>query len=411
MENKRFLTGLALLGFTALITPTALAQTPVPEEKVLSYVKEMPAFEGGITEQLNFISSNLQYPQDALATGTAGIVVTSFIVETNRSLSNFEIVKGLSATLDAEATRVAKLMEGKWSVGKHDGKPVRVKVLLPVRFSLDQAGNLVASHKMPQFRGGQEVMAQTIYKHLKTPAAAQKENLDARVEVNFTVESDGKVSNISVADTKLRKMVSADAELYYMDAATFKLSNRAVLAQLQEAAAGAVRATSGMWEPGIKNGKPAAADLRLPVLVSGSGSANVAQQLESTMVTYQTDAYDRKASYTASEVDVYPSLKEEPLEKFLAQHLRYPNPSFEGLVKVAFFITQNGTIIGPMTNVSQEQPAIAEEIKRVFKLTEHKWVPARKNTQPVTALQEIQIAFVSGTGKEAIPARVVVRKK
>ncbi|GHA53560.1 hypothetical protein GCM10007389_00940 [Pontibacter akesuensis] len=389
------LAGITLLGSTALLSPNARAQTAAPtaDENVLSYVEQMPAFDGGEAAKMNFIYSQLQYPEEAKGLGEAGLVVVSFVVETDGSVSNLSTEKSLSKSTDAEALRVAALTAGKWTTGRHRGKPVRVKTLLPIRFSLNENGDQAVLSRMPAFKGGQEAMIRTIYQHLTLPEGAKKEGVAARLQVKFTVEQDGSIANVAIADTKLKQVVANGSKLDYNDASSFKLKDKAVLAQLGEAAAKAIKQTSGMWNPGLRNGKPVAAEVTLPILISGGPNADQLSQI--MLLSYQPNAYDSKSTYAADEVDAAPALKNEPLRKFLAQHLRYPDTDFEGTVRVAFIVTQDGKAIGPMTDVQEIQPAVADEIKRVFKLAEGNWAPATKNAKPVTALEEITIAFSS----------------
>jgi TonB family protein len=420
MKNKSLLTYFAitaLLCSTVCISPEASAQTSASAEQVYSYVEQMPAFEGGDTELMNFLASNMQYPQDARAAGVEGLVVLSMIIETNGSITSIDTVKGLSESTDAEAKRLAALTAGKWSIGRHRGKAIRVKYTLPVRFSLAADGSPAVLHKMPQFKGGQEAMVRTLYAQLEMPAAARKENVNARVDVKFTIEKDGSVSNVAIAGTKLKRSVGAGADMDYMDASTFKLQDMSVLAQLTEAATGAIKRTSGMWESGLQGGKPVVAEVSLPVLLSGAGKPDIRQQLETMQLTYQPDAYDKKTIYKENEVDVSAALKDGPVYKFLAENLRYPEGSdFTGRIKIFYIVQLDGSIIGPITSREEEQKEVAAEIKRVFKLAEGKWVPAQKNTQPVAASQEITVEFVTETGKQkatapgTAPADVVVVK-
>jgi len=283
-------------------------------------------------------------------------------------------------------------------------------------FRLAEDRSPAVLNRMPQFKGGQEAMVNYIYRQLKVPAAAQKENIQALVQVKFNVDSAGTVSNIAVANTKLKRAVGAGADMDYMDASSFKLQNRTILAQLTEAAAEVVKATSSMWEAGLKNGKPVAAEVTLPVLFTGSGELNLHEQLKTTLLSYQTDAYDIKSIYEANEVDVSPALMNVTLYRFIAENLRYPQTNFKGQVKVFYIVTERGSIIGPVTNAPDEHKAVADEIARVFKLTEGKWTPAKKNTQPVTASQEFTIEFITDRSRKklsnatAAPADVVITK-
>ena len=124
-------------------------------------------------------------------------------------------------------------------------------------------------------------------------------------------------------------------------------------------------------------------------------------------------SFVKKFTYKANEVDAPAALKGGSVETFLSEHLRYPDTSFEGNVKVAFLVTNDGKLIGPMTNVSKDEKAIADEFARVFELTEGNWIPAQKNTQSISAMQEITVEFVSKNGKKNFTrnANVVVTRE
>ena len=62
--------------------------------------------------------------------------MVSFIVETDGTISNAHVQKGVSAELDQEALRVIKNMP-KWKPGMQSGKAVRVKYTIPISFRLN----------------------------------------------------------------------------------------------------------------------------------------------------------------------------------------------------------------------------------------------------------------------------------
>ena len=95
----------------------------------------MPEFPGGETALMNFIVSNLKYPQSAAQKGIQGRVVLSFIVEKDGSISTIKVMRSPDERLSLEAIRVVRKMP-KWTPAKQDGKPVRVKYVLPVTFRL-----------------------------------------------------------------------------------------------------------------------------------------------------------------------------------------------------------------------------------------------------------------------------------
>lgn len=58
------------------------------------------------------------------------------MLNTDGSIVDVSVVKGVEASLDAEAVRVIKSMP-KWTPGMQGGKPVRVRYTLPMGFRLE----------------------------------------------------------------------------------------------------------------------------------------------------------------------------------------------------------------------------------------------------------------------------------
>ena len=95
----------------------------------------MPEYPGGMQALFEFMSQNIKYPADAQKQKVEGRVLAKFIVETDGSISNIEVVKQAFPSLDAEAVRVIQAMP-KWKPGRQKGQAVRVKFVLPINFSL-----------------------------------------------------------------------------------------------------------------------------------------------------------------------------------------------------------------------------------------------------------------------------------
>ena len=104
--------------------------------KVYDIVEQMPEYPGGLTALMNYLRANTRYPAAAQKAGIEGRVIVSFIVESNGSVSNVEIVRSVDTDLDQEALRVVRQMR-KWKPGKQDGNAVRVKFHLPIKFMLE----------------------------------------------------------------------------------------------------------------------------------------------------------------------------------------------------------------------------------------------------------------------------------
>ncbi|MBO4574549.1 MAG: TonB family protein [Bacteroidales bacterium] len=98
-------------------------------------VEVQPKYPGGINAMYEFIQKNLKYPESAKKKGIEGRVFVQFVVEKDGSLSSFQVLRGVSDDIDAEAVRVLKMMP-KWKPGMMDGKPVRVQFTMPFKFQL-----------------------------------------------------------------------------------------------------------------------------------------------------------------------------------------------------------------------------------------------------------------------------------
>jgi TonB family protein len=98
--------------------------------------EQQPEFQGGMQGLGQFLASNLRYPADAQKSGQQGQVFVSFVVCTDGTLCDYEVIKGVSPTVDQEALRVIKAMNGKWKPGVQRGEPVKVKYNLPINFTL-----------------------------------------------------------------------------------------------------------------------------------------------------------------------------------------------------------------------------------------------------------------------------------
>ena len=113
---------------------TSTAQTK-KNDMLFSVVEVMPQYPGGQIAMLKYLMENIKYPEQAMKKGIQGRVAVSFIVEKDGSISDVKPVLSVHPLLNKEAVRVVKSMP-KWSPGKHNGKPVRVRFNLPVMFKL-----------------------------------------------------------------------------------------------------------------------------------------------------------------------------------------------------------------------------------------------------------------------------------
>jgi TonB family protein len=108
----------------------------VPAPSWLSFAGVMPEFVGGKQKLLDYLNRELRYPVDARKNRVQGTVYVNFIVEEDGTITNVYVVRSLNTDYDKEAIRVIRSMP-KWVAGQQNGHPVRVKMTLPIKFSVD----------------------------------------------------------------------------------------------------------------------------------------------------------------------------------------------------------------------------------------------------------------------------------
>ena len=146
--------------YTEIEAPVAIKKEAAPpppppppppqtnSREIFKIVEEQPSFRGceDVTDKMErktcadsklmaFIYENIRYPSTARENNISGMVVVQFVVETDGSISNVNVIRDVGAGCGEEAKRVVKMMPP-WNPGKQRGRAVRVMFTLPVRFSL-----------------------------------------------------------------------------------------------------------------------------------------------------------------------------------------------------------------------------------------------------------------------------------
>lgn len=98
-------------------------------------VERLPEFPGGMTEFMKWLTKNLKYPESARRQNMQGMVVVSFIVNTDGSTSEIRVVRPRHPDLDREAVRVVRMMP-KWKPGEDHGKVCRTMISIPIVFKI-----------------------------------------------------------------------------------------------------------------------------------------------------------------------------------------------------------------------------------------------------------------------------------
>ena len=101
-------------------------------------LEEQALFDGKPAEEAfrSYIAQHLKYPQIAIENGIFGKVFVQFVVDQKGNVVDVQVARGIDPSLDNEALRLIKSTSGKWSPGKQQGKPVKVRYTFPIAFKL-----------------------------------------------------------------------------------------------------------------------------------------------------------------------------------------------------------------------------------------------------------------------------------
>src|SRR5690554_6444267 len=126
MKLRKFHTITATFLFVCFITLSTIdssAQNPPKSasDRIIENPDIVPMFTGGTPEMHRFISNTLSYPADAVERNAQGLVVYTFVVEKDGTLSNFNIIHRADPLLNEEALRILKNMPP-WRPARHNGE-------------------------------------------------------------------------------------------------------------------------------------------------------------------------------------------------------------------------------------------------------------------------------------------------
>lgn len=175
----------------------------------------------------NFISSMLSYPEEAREREAQGLVVYTFVVEKDGTLSNFTIIHRADPLLNEEALRILQAMPP-WRPARHQGEIVRAETYVPMYFKLNKDAvshqgqrtvapgtNVYAKtdrdllenseiytivDKMPSYTYGEEELYKFILHNMRYPVKAKQEGIQGKILCSFVVGMDGAISNIEVVE-------------------------------------------------------------------------------------------------------------------------------------------------------------------------------------------------------------------
>ena len=98
-------------------------------------VEEEASFPGGNKAWAKFLNKNLKYPKMAKRMGIEGRVYLSFIVDTDGTISDIEVLRGIGGGCNEEAIRVLKASPN-WNPGRQRGNAVKSRFQFFITFKL-----------------------------------------------------------------------------------------------------------------------------------------------------------------------------------------------------------------------------------------------------------------------------------
>ncbi len=117
------------------ITKEADNSTITKDSAIYEFVDSEPDFIGGEEALVNFLATRIKYPRKARENNEQGTVKLSFIVQSDGTIADIKIIKGVSKSIDEEAIRVMTICP-KWKPAIQKGKKVSMLFSLPITFSL-----------------------------------------------------------------------------------------------------------------------------------------------------------------------------------------------------------------------------------------------------------------------------------
>lgn len=269
---------LVLFIFLLSLCSSLSAQEPisvklVTRDPVLLGDTLSPEFAGGKSALYKYLSDNIEYPQVLIKIKMEGSLSLKFKVNKNGQVGDIEIIRGFDPDADDEVLRVVRMMPD-WIPASVHGVSVDFVQFITVTFTITEALLEEAKHPKenspipsdspavtipldslhiekevfepvidslntdPQYPGGKEALEAYLKTNMKYPKRALEYRITGRVIFNIEVSSDGEISKIW-----LFKGLFPDCneEAFYLIKKMPK------------------------WIPGLKEGKPVAKQIMLPI--------------------------------------------------------------------------------------------------------------------------------------------------
>lgn len=106
------------------------------DTNVYAAVEKLAEYKGGQVQLMTDLAGAVVYPQEASDKGIQGRVVVKFQINTDGTVSNCQVLRGIDPLLDKEAISAVEKLSGNWIPAENNGNPVNSYFVLPVSFKL-----------------------------------------------------------------------------------------------------------------------------------------------------------------------------------------------------------------------------------------------------------------------------------
>lgn len=171
----------------------------------------------------DFLCAEVSYPEADLEEGRQGMVILSFIVESDGTVSNLQVKESVSPEIDSEAIRLFRMIL--WEPAISLGQPVASANEFPFKFNIKKyrkhckergyesteypylpIDSSMAVYQFKQVDKPPYAMFQDksmnlpvfIQKNIRYPEMAYRQSISGKVTVQFIIEPYGRISNIKV---------------------------------------------------------------------------------------------------------------------------------------------------------------------------------------------------------------------
>ena len=343
---------------TEVLTPKADTPQPSPAQKTSPTEEKLITYEGKVVDAAGKPIEGVRifYRSEK----TTGSLLTSeegtfSLTIPKEAKFYFRWQKGDKVMLkDAQSINLSQpknllvKMDGEW------GEVVQSKPIAPDIFEVVE--------QMPEFpNGGMAGLMQYLSQNIRYPEAAKKAGKQGRVTVQFVVEKDGSISNVSTL--------------------------RGVEPDLDKEA---IRVISEMpkWKPAMQRGETVRVRYTVPVMFRLDNKA------EEVVVVSKTQENKSDAYEVVEQMPEFPGGFAEMM-KYLANNIKYPSEAHkngtQGRVTVQAIIDTEGRVTNTRVIKGADPYLDAEAIRVVSSMP--KWSPGMQDGKPVNVKFTIPVMF------------------